>query len=900
MQAVAHARYGRIGVTVALLAGLLAIAVGGGYSASTTLLADGAAYAVDGVGLDRLNAATGAPDAEILDLAKGPNRIRVVHRDNQVYLVDTVLASVTRLDPATLELGATAKGPAAPDGGSVEVVTGGGTTALADLTKGVLQRVDQVSLAAIGSPVKVPGGLTGAVADSTGVLWVASASSGLLLRVDKAGKHTPIPVSPEGASLTVTLVGDAPVAIDIVEGRITGVDPGTLRRSRTATLPKPPTEALLVSGADTPLPNLWALDVAAHGLYRVDLAEGTVDGPVTIGAGQVTWGPPVVQAGRVYVPNLGEHRVAVVDATSLRRTDELTVPGTGPDFDVSVEGGVLWANDPTNGKALVVDAEGQSRQVGKGEGRGRLDPAPVPDPGDHAGTPAAGGPVQPPLDLTLRPPESAPVRPPASAPVPVVEPVPAPPADSLVPDLRGQEQAAACAALERVKLACQAVDTDGGLLGKVSKQEPAPGRTLPPGGTVTLAVGRGVDVPDVAGSMRDAACTRLRDVKLVCVPQAVTLERGKTRHQVFTQDPAPGQRADEGAAVVIGYWGDPRVLDVPDVTGKTPKDACDALIAAGFTCTEVAGTGRPLGRVVSQAPPMGRAAEGSGVAVTVAVTTTMPDLVDVASTTVCASLSRDLGLPAANCSKAAVDAEENPRDTVKLTTPAPGQEVTLSTLVSYVRRTGLVKVPTVGGDIDGACNAIAAAGLTCNAVPDSSGNYRQVSGQNPGGGAEVTAGTVVNVTYEPSVRVPLLRLRRGASGTEADTWMLTTDQPPGGTYWNFLVFNQGFTDEGAGTGICTAYADGETLVGDRVPLIDYMNTTAPPKPHHSFTPGTAPPGTWVVNNPRTAVVAKNGPVQVYVLTRGYSHYFTSNYTEALQLMANRNFLAGPFPVFTCW
>ncbi len=967
MQLVAKARYSRIGITVAILGALLVVAVGGGYSASKSLLGDGAAYAVDGVGIDRLNAATGAPDAELLDMGRGTNRISVVHRDNQVYLVDTVLGSVTHLDPATLELGDTTTVPGAPKGGtgSVEVATGGGTTALVDLQRGILQRVDQVKLTPVGRPVKVQGGLTGAVADSSGVLWLGTGRAGVVLRVDKAGKQTPIPVASEGLAVTVTLVGDAPVVLVQPGGLITGIDPGTLRRSRVVKLPSDPESDLKLNIADTPGHDLWALDTAAHTLYRVDLTKGTVAGPVTIGAGQVRWGNPVVQAGRVYVPNLDEHRMVVVDAKSLHRLDEVTVPGDGPDFDVTIEGGALWANDPTTGTAVVIDRKGDVTTVGKGDGTGRVEPVAQPMPGDPPlSPPEQAPPVQPSLDLSqVPPPLPTPVTPPVATPAPQTPPRPAPPADSVVPDVRGLEQAAACAALVTVKLDCKPGEEDGGAVGEVSKQDPAPGRTLPPGGAVAITVGKGVEVPAVTGTMTDEACKLVGDRKLTCVRQAVTLERGKTRNQVFEQDPAPGTRVDQDSAVVARYWGDPRVIAVPDVTGKTPKEACDILAAAGFTCRELTGAGRPLGQVVLQSPSTGRADEGSEVAVTVATSTTMPSLVDGSSVTVCATLTKDLGLPAANCSKAAADAEENPKDTVKATTPPPGQTVTLATLVTYVRRTGLVKVPnvvglgaaegcnamraaglgtctqsdaaegppgtrgTVGsqtpladvmvapgkpvsvavfsaqrvsvpavsGDINVACGNIQAAGLTCNPVPDSSGSYRQVSGQSPGGGVQVSEGSAVTVSYEPSIRKPLMRLNRGGFNNPGTTFMLTTQYP--GTYYDDLRTKYGFNEEGP---ICNAYADGEA-VPDRTPLVDWMNTTVASGPFHTFTTGPPPPGSWdTLNNPKTAVVAKAGPVQIWSVTRGYSQFFTSSRAEADGLVAAKIFPNGPYAVFTCW
>lgn len=942
-------------VAAAVLATVLVVAVGGGYSASKALLSSGVAYAVDGSGLDRLNQSTGNPDAEILSLAKGTG-IRVVHKDGHVYVVDPDTNTVTRVDPGTLKIGPSTPPRPGLESGRISVLVGGGTTALVDQDSNTVQRLDPGTLAGIGSPIKIAGGIAdapaGAVVDAGGVIWVATRDAGTIVRVSRDDRAQNVPVAPSGSQVNITLVGGRPVAVDVEAGAIVAIDPSSLERSEPARMANRPSGRLVVSSTEAPGPHLWLIDSGANDLHRVDLRSRKVEEPISLDAGRIDWGQPVVHAGRVYAPNLGQHRLVVVDASTLKRLEGIEVPGAGPGIDVTLQGGALWANDPSGGTAVVVDKQGNPKTIGKGEGQDRIQDKLDPPPD----TPPAPEPDPPPA--------------PPLAPPPTGPKTTAPAADATVPDLTGLTKDQACTALQNVKLTCQGSEKDGGRIGKVGSQDPRPGTTLKPASQVRFVVGLGVTVPKVQGANRDAACSDLRALKLQCVPQAVTLERGKTRNEVFEQQPAEGQRADEGSGITVRFWGDARRLPVPDVSGSTPDVACSKLATAGFECDRRTGDGKPLGTIVAQQPVGVEADEGSKVAVTEAVRTTMPALRDADVNTVCTGLVTSLGISPANCTKGATDAKENPIDTVSSTTPAVGAEVTKDTKITYVRRTGLVRVPSVvgkpaaqacselaaaglgacsqtdagegpqgskgtvssqapgsgtdqppgtpmslavysankvavpgvvGRPTSDACAAITGAGLQCVLVADSSGQFNTASGQSPAAGTEASAGQVVNVSYDPSARVTLWRLRRGFTGTESDTWYVTSAQPDSDE-WNRLL-RAGFTS-GTGAGpngahpLCSAYQPG-TTAGGRVGLIDwYIESTK----HHSFAPANAGPpgGSGWVNIGTSAHIGDPGPVQVFSITRGRSHYFTSSEAEARSLLSSGNFLAGPFRVFTCW
>lgn len=763
-------RYGRIVVAAAVLASVLVIAVGGGYSASKALLADSVAFAVDGAGLDRLNAATTTPDAEILNLAKGTGRIRTVHRDGQLYVVDTATNSVTRVDPGTLEVGPST--PPRPGSGpdKVTVVAGGGTSALIDRGSDTVQRLDRDTLAPAGDPIAIEGGVATAVVDAGGVIWVATREAGTIVRIGPDGQAQPVPVAVQGVALTVALVGGLPVAVDVEAGVVVAIDPKSLKRSERARLAQPPAGGLLASAFDAPAPYLWLLDQAANALLRVDLRNRKVDGPTIIGAGEISWGQPLIQGARVYAPNLGDHTLVAVDVNTLQRVDEVAVPGVGPDFDATIEGGALWANDPTTGTAVVVDQQGVARKVGKGNGEGRLpDKADKPDKPDQAANAQPPGNAQPPASQPAsKAPTVAATKPAPSVTTPVAPPkVVAPGADPIVPDLTGLTRDAACAALSQVKLGCQSTEQDGGKVGKVASQAPKAGAALRPATAVNIVLGLGVKVPKLQGSSRDVACSDLKALKLQCIGQAVTLEPKKTKNEVFEQQPSEGDRVDEGTSVTVRYWGDPSNLPVPDVKGDAPTVACDKVKAAGFfECRPDSVKTQPAPRpppntVIGQDPAAGATAAADKLIV---VTVYAPDPVAVPApaagddyTTYCASLQAKLLTCTAGTTPDAgpfvgAIAAINPVAATKL---YPGDPVTIT---SHTR----TAVPNVVGSApDAACAALAAQRLTCSrdnrgAAPNDATPLNQVVAQSIAPGQPSDASNAVGVGYYTSPYVPPL------------------------------------------------------------------------------------------------------------------------------------------------
>ena len=117
-------------------------------------------------------------------------------------------------------------------------------------------------------------------------------------------------------------------------------------------------------------------------------------------------------------------------------------------------------------------------------------------------------------------------------------------------------------------------------------------------------------VPDLLGLAEDESRASLKASGLVCRAQG-------TGAVATNQVPKAGSRVAAGTTVVV-YFGPEELynlegdfVEVPDVTGKTLKEAVILLGAKGFTV-------QPMGRgIVAQQQPLGGASARKGSAVTI-------------------------------------------------------------------------------------------------------------------------------------------------------------------------------------------------------------------------------------------------------------------------------------------
>ncbi|MEU8704443.1 Stk1 family PASTA domain-containing Ser/Thr kinase [Streptomyces sp. NPDC048565] len=154
--------------------------------------------------------------------------------------------------------------------------------------------------------------------------------------------------------------------------------------------------------------------------------------------------------------------------------------------------------------------------------------------------------------------------------------------------------------------------------GKVIRTDPQAGTERHPDSAVALVVSKGspVDVPDVTGlSVEDAtAALDEEGLKAKVLPDRVNSP--EAAGEIARQSPGDGAEAAEGETVELTVSKGPRMLQVPDVTGKDVDEARDTLEDAGFEVK----VDRPLlsfsDTVKSQSVEGGeKAAEGSTITI---------------------------------------------------------------------------------------------------------------------------------------------------------------------------------------------------------------------------------------------------------------------------------------------
>lgn len=204
-----------------------------------------------------------------------------------------------------------------------------------------------------------------------------------------------------------------------------------------------------------------------------------------------------------------------------------------------------------------------------------------------------------------------------------------------VPNVVGQVQAAATAALQGVGLGLGTVRTinSAAPAGEVLTQTPPPGALVAPGGLVALDVSSGpVSVPNVVGQDQGPATTTLQSAGLVR-GQIKPITSAAPAGQVVGQKPPPGTLVAPGTLVKLDVSAGPSLVTVPNVTGQPLLAAGSALSAAGLVLgtTVTVDNVAPIDTVVTQAPAAGtNAVPGSVVDLELSTgPVTVPDVVGV-------------------------------------------------------------------------------------------------------------------------------------------------------------------------------------------------------------------------------------------------------------------------------
>ncbi|MET9917964.1 Stk1 family PASTA domain-containing Ser/Thr kinase [Streptomyces sp. NPDC006435] len=156
-----------------------------------------------------------------------------------------------------------------------------------------------------------------------------------------------------------------------------------------------------------------------------------------------------------------------------------------------------------------------------------------------------------------------------------------------VPELRGLSLADARKELKKVGLVSGMVTKEFSediVRGDVIRTDPGANTGRHPDSAVALVVSKGapVDVPDVTGlSVEDAtAALEEEGLKAEVLPDRVNSP--EVAGDIARQSPGQGSEAAEGDTIKLTVSKGPRMIDVPDVTGKDVDEATAELEDAGF------------------------------------------------------------------------------------------------------------------------------------------------------------------------------------------------------------------------------------------------------------------------------------------------------------------------------
>lgn len=156
-----------------------------------------------------------------------------------------------------------------------------------------------------------------------------------------------------------------------------------------------------------------------------------------------------------------------------------------------------------------------------------------------------------------------------------------------VPDVQGAGLAEARRALKKVGLVPGMVTKDFSEdigQGQVIRTDPGAGSERHPDSAVALVVSKGspVDVPDLTGLSVQEATDALDEEGLKAEVLPGRVNSPEAAGDVARQSPGGGTRAAEGDTITLTVSKGPRMIDVPDVTGKDIDEATRLLKAAGF------------------------------------------------------------------------------------------------------------------------------------------------------------------------------------------------------------------------------------------------------------------------------------------------------------------------------
>jgi serine/threonine-protein kinase len=287
--------------------------------------------------------------------------------------------------------------------------------------------------------------------------------------------------------------------------------------------------------------------------------------------------------------------------------------------------------------------------------------------------------------------------------------------------------------------------------GRVASSDPAPGTEQLRGSEVDLLISSGRPlVPAIpAGTDEGTARAALTAADLQPVDGSKPdFDDKAPPGTLLRTDPVAGTELNISAPVTLVLSAGPAPVTVPDVAGKSPEDAQNKLVVAGFALGPPRKTFDPKspdGAVLGSAPAAGTTApRGSEVSLQLAASLTVPDVrgqptEDAARTLEKAGFTVTVGDPA-------FDADFD-ADHIMRTDPAQGTKVDPNAAAVFLVPSNAVTVPDLtDGTVQQARQKLDTLGLKLSVSAFFGGDDGTIWNQSPSAGGRVAPGGTVFVS----------------------------------------------------------------------------------------------------------------------------------------------------------
>ncbi|ARD41794.1 Stk1 family PASTA domain-containing Ser/Thr kinase [Actinomyces gaoshouyii] len=211
-----------------------------------------------------------------------------------------------------------------------------------------------------------------------------------------------------------------------------------------------------------------------------------------------------------------------------------------------------------------------------------------------------------------------------------------------VPRIEGmttEEASAAVSGAGLIWVEPTTVHSDSVPVGTIISAMPAGGTSVTVGARIQTVVSLGIEqktVPDVVGKTEHDAQTAIIDAGLTVGQTSKEYSASVATGMVISTDPAAGQSLDKGSTVSITVSRGRASATVPDVVGRTEREARKAIEAAGLEMsipTRANDKSVKEGRVISQSPKKGASGVYKGDTVALVISqgpkmVTVPDVTE--------------------------------------------------------------------------------------------------------------------------------------------------------------------------------------------------------------------------------------------------------------------------------